>query len=84
MTTTQPLIQGGSRNVSGTAGTDVSVTFPTPYATAPLVIVSCATANGANVQMNANSITATGFKIRMLFTGGGSFSGGGLFGLAGP
>lgn len=72
--TSQPIIQVGTRTVSGTAGTDVTITFPTPFLYTPVVIVSTASANGANVQMNANSITTTTFKARILFTGGGSFS----------
>ena len=66
------FIQCGSIQVSGTSGTEVTVTFPNAFNFAPIVIVSSASAGGANVTSSANTIGTTTFKLRQIFSGGGS------------
>lgn len=69
------FIQTGSIALSGVAtGTDVTITFPNAFTQVPLVLVSGTTQNSVNPQWLANTVTTTTFKIRIVFTGGGSAS----------
>jgi hypothetical protein len=75
LTTTAPIIQAGVYAFSSaSSGTDQVITFPTAYANAPIVFVSTMTANAANVTFAANTVGASSFKLRILFSGGGTQS----------
>jgi len=71
---TNTFEQAGSLSISGTSGTESTLTFPTAFASGckPLVYVSTASANGANVTFSSNTPTNTNVKVRILFSGGGS------------
>jgi hypothetical protein len=67
---TKTFIQMGSVTLSGTAGTDVTVTFPTAFSQIPLVFTQVITAGAVNEFSGVNSITTSTFKARAQTSGG--------------
>ena len=67
---TNCFIQAGSISISGTAGTDTTITFPTAFTQAPIIVAMQTTIATANVAVNASSITSTNFKLRVLSNSG--------------
>lgn len=68
------FIQTGCILISGTSGSEATITFPTTYSYTPLVLTSPASAGGQNTTALVNTTTTSTFKLRMLFSGGASTS----------
>lgn len=70
LSSTAVTIQVGSIQLSGTSGTDVTVTFPQSFTQVPIVVATVASANSVNESAAVNTITASSFKARCIVTGG--------------
>lgn len=64
------VVQVGVAQLANTAGTDITITYPQPFAYPPIVIAMIQTANGVNEYTGINSVGATTFKARCTTTGG--------------
>lgn len=71
----QKLVQTGTQDVSCTSGNMVSqnVTFDTPFAAAPVVVLTAVDPNGYVVRLGHTSVTRSGFTIRMQANATGAF-----------
>lgn len=66
--TFNPTVRSGTANLTtGAAGALEAhdVTFPTPFATVPVVIVNPVVADPAQYQVCAVAVTTTGFQIKL-------------------